>query len=185
MATRDYVKRGKAPRKPTRNLKKKSEPSPFPIKWALAALVLVLGLGFGLYSLSSSAPSNQLTTEKTDANSIKTKKENTIPPKPQEKWTYIEELENKEVHVEAKEQELSNRPYLMQCGAYKLASQANERKAMIAFQGLESNLRVSKGKHGSWYRVVLGPYLQKREAERHRNLLRKNGIEPCEIWFWD
>ncbi len=181
MATRDYVKRGKAPRKQTRNNKKKANPTLFPVKWAITAFVLMLGLGSGLYSLSKTPEPEKTKTQHTK----KPENINTIPPKPKEKWSYIERLENKEIHVEAKEQEISNRPYLMQCGAYKLASQANERKAMIAFQGLESHIKKNKGKTGFWHRVVLGPYAFKREAERDRNLLRRNGIEPCEIWFWE
>lgn len=184
MATRDYVKRGKAPRKPARNTKKKSVQSTFSVKWALTAFVLVTGLGCGLYFLSNStAPASPDISTPSPKNKKTT--ENIIPPKPEEKWSYIEALENNEVHVEAKAQEVSNRPYLMQCGAYKHATQANERKAMIAFQGFESKLKTSEGKFGTWYRVVLGPYTFKREAEKDRNQLRRNGIEPCEIWFWE
>lgn len=162
------------------------------MKWALIAFVLVGTLIYGLYSLSV-APSPvrpQIQTEtkaesKTETVKNKPKKENTLPPKIVEKWAYIEALENKEVHVKAKEQKLSIRPYLIQCGAYKIAHQADERRAMIAFQGLESTIKESQGKIGIWHRVVLGPYPYKRDAERDRNLLRRNGIEPCEIWFWE
>lgn len=154
------------------------------MKWALIAFVLVVTLSYGLYALSIS-PSPALLEPQTETTPNKPKKEKNLPPKIVEKWSYIEALENKEVHVKAKEQKASSRPYLMQCGAYKLASQANERKVMIAFQGLESSIKESKGKKGIWHRVVLGPYSFKREAERDRNLLRKNKIEPCEIWFWE
>lgn len=184
MATRDYVKRGKAPRKSARKTKKKSVQPIFPIRWALTALVLLVGLGSSLYFLSNSTLPAQPVTD-IEPLKIPPKKENIIPPKPQEKWSYVEALENNEVHVEAKVQEVSDRPYLMQCGAYKYEEQANERKAMIAFQGFESQLKTSKGKLGTWYRVVLGPYTFKREAEKDRNQLRRNGIEPCEIWFWE
>ncbi len=57
-----------------------------------------------------------------------------LPKKPEEKWRYIEELEGKEVEVKAKALPQSTRPYLMQCGAYRSQGQANERKAIIAFQ---------------------------------------------------
>ena len=73
----------------------------------------------------------------------------------------------------------------MQCGAYKTKGQANAQKALIAFQGLTSEIKISQGKTSNWYRVVLGPYQQKRHAERDRNLLRRAKIEPCEIWFWE
>ncbi|NAW96105.1 cell division protein FtsN, partial [Vibrio sp. V42_P2S4T144] len=34
----------------------------------------------------------------------------------------------------------------------------------------------------SWYRVVLGPYKFKRDAERDRHKLQRAKIEPCAIW---
>ncbi|MFD2177028.1 SPOR domain-containing protein [Veronia pacifica] len=184
MATRDYVKRSTPPRRKPKGSKKAS-PSQgrgFP-KWLFLIALTMAGLfGFGLYYLSVSTPPapSPAAVSKPKA----PKKENTLPPKPEESWSYIEELENKQVEVEAKEQQLSARPYLMQCGAYKSENQASERKAMIAFQGIESQVKASQGKKGMWYRVVLGPYPQKRKAERDRNLLRKAGIEPCAIWFW-
>ncbi|MEZ8141284.1 SPOR domain-containing protein [Enterovibrio sp. FF113] len=191
MATRDYVKRGKAPRKPTRNAKKPPPKQGFPFKWALIALALVAGFGYGLYFLTTSEPPAQseppktVTKPATKPSKPQKKEEKVMPPKPEEQWSYIEELENKQVQVEANEQEVSSRPYLMQCGAYRSASQADERKAMIAFQGLESHIKASQGEKGIWYRVVMGPYPLKREAERDRNLLRRAGIEPCAIWYWN
>lgn len=90
-----------------------------------------------------------------------------------------------EIEVTINEQKTSARPYLMQCGAYRSSEQADERKAMIAFQGLESQIKVSPGETGDWYRIVLGPYSLKRDAERDRNLLRRGGVEPCAIWYWE
>lgn len=187
MATRDYVKRGKAPRKPTKNSPKQPPKSRFPLKWALIALVLVAGFGYGLYYLATSEPpaEQEVVAPPKPTPQPKKSAEKAIPPKPEEKWTYIEELENKKVEVEANTPEVSSRPYLMQCGAYRSASQADERKAMIAFQGLESHIKTSQGEKGIWYRVVLGPYPMKREAERDRNMLQRAGIEPCAIWYWN
>lgn len=185
MATRDYVKRGRSTRKNTRS-KKQPAKGGFPVKWALLAILLVGGFGYGLYLLSQTkAPEPAPTTQTQQPVKAKETPKKTLPPQPKEKWTYIEELESKEVKVEAKEQELSTRPYLMQCGAYRSREQANERKAMIAFQGLESQIKANQGEKGTWYRVVLGPYPQKRKAERDRNMLRRAGIEPCAIWYWD
>ncbi|MDO6706250.1 SPOR domain-containing protein [Photobacterium sp. 1_MG-2023] len=212
MATKDYVKRGRAAKKPARNSRSRnSKPSgQFPVKWALIALFLVIGLGYGLYFLSSSPkpaapapettapvppkeprkpaePAKKETSVKVEPKPVpQPKPQEKLPPKPAEKWRYIEELENKEVQVEAKKTpDKPGRPYLMQCGAYRTPAQAEERKAMIAFQGLTSQIKVSQGDKGSWYRVVLGPYPQKRKAESDRNMLRRAGIEPCAIWYWD
>ncbi|UJF19242.1 SPOR domain-containing protein [Vibrio sp. SS-MA-C1-2] len=108
-----------------------------------------------------------------------------LPPKPTEKWSYIEELENKEVTVEAVDKTGSTHRYLMQCGAYKSKDQAEQRKAMIAFQGLNSQVKASTGTKGTWYRIILGPYPQKRKAEQDRHTLQRAKITPCAIWYWE
>ena len=92
----------------------------------------------------------------------------------------MESLPQREVEVVAKEIQVSKVPYVMQCGAYKNQSQAEERKLAIAFQCMSS--RVIKKEGSSWYRVVLGPYKFKREAEKDRHKLQRAKIEPCAIW---
>lgn len=42
--------------------------------------------------------------------------------------------------------------------------------------------RVIKKEGSSWYRVVLGPYKFKRDAEKDRHKLQRAKIEPCAIW---
>lgn len=130
------------------------------------------------------------TTEKTTLPVVqppsKAQKTSTLPPKPEEKWRYIEELKNKEVQIEAKKADNKpTKPYLMQCGAYRSQDQAEQRKAMIAFQGLDSQVKASAGEKGTWYRVIIGPYPKKRQAENDRNMLKRAGIAPCAIWFWE
>ncbi|GAB3528982.1 SPOR domain-containing protein [Photobacterium alginatilyticum] len=190
VATKDYVKRGRSPKKPARNTRKAPASGGFPIKWALIALCLVSALGYGLYFLSTTPAPQTETVQPKPAPKPQPKpavkaQEKKLPPKPEEKWRYIEELENKEVPVEAKKEQKPSRPYLMQCGAYRSQDQAEQRKAMIAFQGLTSQVKISQGEKGNWYRVILGPYPQKRKAESDRNMLRRAGIEPCAIWFWE
>lgn len=185
MATRDYVKRGKAPRKKNTRRQPPKARARFPLKWALLAVCLVGAFGYGLYLLSNTdAPAPKPATNAQPQPSSQSKQTH-LPKKPEEKWSYIEELESKEVEVKAKALPQSTRPYLMQCGAYRSQEQANERKANIAFQGLESQIKISQGEKGTWHRVVLGPYTHKRQAERDRNMLQRAGIEPCAIWYWE
>ncbi|GAL24301.1 cell division protein FtsN [Vibrio variabilis] len=54
------------------------------------------------------------------------------------------------------------------------------RKLDIAFQGISSQIRKKEG--SSWFRVVLGPYKLKRDAERDKHKLQRAKIEPCAIW---
>lgn len=173
MANRDYVRGGRSPRKPTR---KKAAPKRKPWRIGLVALVLLIGFGSGLYVLNGDPepPVNKPTSNS------KTKPAETIPPPPTEKWDYVDSLPKREIEVVAKEQEVSNVPYVMQCGAYKSAEHAEARKLDIAFQGISSQIR--KKADSNWYTVVLGPYKFKRDAERDKHKLQRAKIEPCAIW---
>lgn len=109
---------------------------------------------------------------------------NPIDQKPTEKWTYIEQLENKEVVVKVPEAKQSTRPYLMQCGSFKSSAQAEQLKAKIAFQGLVAQIRHKSG--SAWHRVILGPYDSKRLAEQHKHkLIKAKAVSDCAIWFWE
>lgn len=174
MANRDYVRRGQGRKK--KPARKKTSGAPW--KAGILALLLAGGFGYGLYLLNNDPepPTPAPTVKKAS----KPTKKKALPPLPEEKWEYVKSLPNKEVKVEAKEQVISEIPYIMQCGAFKTLQQAEERKVNIAFQGISSKIRKKEG--SSWYRVVLGPYKLKREAERDRHKLQKAKIEPCAIW---
>ncbi|EGU29644.1 putative cell division protein FtsN [Vibrio ichthyoenteri ATCC 700023] len=174
MANRDYVKRG-ASKKPA---KKKAAPKRKPWRSGLLALLVVGVFGSGLYLLSQDpeppAPVVQAPAK------TKPKAEKALPPPPEEQWDYVDSLPSREVEVKAKEQVISDIPYIMQCGAYKTEAQADARKLDVAFQGIKSEIRKKDG--SSWYRVVLGPYALKRDAERDKHKLQRAKIEPCAIW---
>lgn len=108
---------------------------------------------------------------------------NALPPQPKEEWTYLSELENKHVEVDIPDVVASRTPmqYQLQCASFRQESQANEMKAVIAFQGLEAQVRQVEGTTGMWYKVALGPYERKRDAERKRHTLQNAGINGCQI----
>jgi len=174
VANRDYVKRGQGSNK--RPVRKKTT-SNLPWKASFLALLLVGGFGYGLYILQNDPEPPKQPVVKAKAK--KTNKQ-PLPPLPEEQWEYKKTLPVKEIEVQAKEQVISQIPYVMQCGAFKNLQQAEERKVNIAFQGISSKIRKKEG--SSWYRVVLGPYTLKRDAERDRHKLQKAKIEPCAIW---
>ncbi len=176
MANKDYVRRGRSPKKPA---PKKSSSRRKPWRSGLLAIILAGLFGYGLYILSND-PEPPAPVAVKPAAKPKPKKTETIPPPPTEKWDYVDTLPKREIEVIAKEQEISEIPYIMQCGAYKTMHQAEERKVDIAFQGLTSKIR--KKEDSSWFRVVLGPYTFKRDAERDRHKLQRAKIEPCAIW---
>ncbi|WP_375751705.1 SPOR domain-containing protein [Vibrio sp. HN007] len=174
MANRDYVRRGQGKRKsPAR----KKSPKRFPFKAAIVALLLVSGFGYGLYILSNDPEPPKPAPVVTKP---KPKKAKPLPPPPKEEWEYVNTLPQKEVQVEDNELVVSDIPYIMQCGAFKTMEQAQTRKVNIAFQGINSKIRKKEG--SSWYRIVLGPYKFKRDAEKDKHKLQRAKIEPCAIW---
>lgn len=111
------------------------------------------------------------------------KKEEVLPAKPEPKWQYEKSLQNKEVIVDIPEEQKNTRPYKMQCGSFRNKADAESMKAKIAFQGLNSIVEPSTS--GKWYRVFLGPYERKRNAEKDRHKLQRIKINSCQIWHWN
>lgn len=177
MASRDYVKRGqgRAKKSPTRKYAAKR----FPWLASILAGLLVGAFGYGLYLLSND-PEPPAKSSKPVSQPKTQPQSQPLPPPPEEQWEYVNSLPNKEIEVQAKELVVSEIPYIMQCGAYKTLKQAEQRKVDIAFQGISSKVRKKEG--SSWYRVVLGPYAMKRDAEKDKHKLQRAKIEPCAIW---
>ena len=72
----------------------------------------------------------------------------------------------------------------MQCGSFRTYPQAESLKAKIAFAGLISEIKETTGSSGIWYKVRLGPYKTKRQAESDKNKLKRVKIVGCGIWGW-
>ncbi len=94
MATRDYV--GNSPRRRAggRNIKK-AAPRRFPVIPALLAGVLLAGFGGFLYMINGKGSDAPTIEEQVKANKPKAQNNGL----PQEKWSYIERLENKQVDI--------------------------------------------------------------------------------------
>lgn len=201
MPTKDYVR---TPQKRKQTKKKKQT---LPIFRILLAVALIVSFIFALYQLSQSNVQNDVSVTEseseassknlehsTDANDL----ENTasalndsaievaeLPPLPElddEEWEYIDSLPEFSVEVDAKGPIKSVGTYIMQCGSFKKTSQAEELRAKIALAGKESQIKVSDMETGIWYRVVLGPYDNKRLAERERDEIERANIDGCKIW---
>jgi len=196
--SRDYANRkpksaAKAS-KGARSSKRKGSSSNMPLIPWLLAIVLVSGFGYFLWTIKGSsedaapavnAAAKSTSTDKQTKPVVAKKDPNALPPKPQEEWTYLEELENKSVDVDVPNSGVvSSGLYQMQCGSFRQESQANEMKARIAFMGMEAQVKRSEGANGIWYRVVLGPLESKRDGERGRHKMQKAGINTCQIWLW-
>jgi len=206
MSNRDYANRrpqsGAKPR-PIRATRarpaaKKAPPSrKLPIPLILFAFIAVGSFGYFLWSIKDTAKQEapvEVKTEKevkarepaatlTPKVEVPKKDPNALPPKPKEEWTYLDELENKHVEVDIPDVVATRAPqqYQLQCASFRQESQANQMKAVIAFQGLEAQVRQIEGTSGTWYKVILGPYERKRDAERKRHTLQNAGINGCQL----
>lgn len=178
MAHKDYVARGRS--------KKQAPPPPkVSLPWIriVITVALVAGFSYFLWSIKGTAPE---TTSKTDVITEQAQsKEDSLPDIPEEEWEFIKSLPEFTVEIEQKEQDQPTVRQLMQCGSFRKNSQAQELKAKIAFQGLVAQVRSSEGSSGIWYRVILGPYNNKRLAEKDRHTLQRAKINGCKIWNWN
>ncbi len=185
MSNQDYISRTPSKKKASARKKQSSTPENQAISVKtkiIVVLVLFLVPAF-VYSLWSLKTAPQTKTPLVENTTSKTNNTKVLPKPPKEKWTYVKDLENKEVEV-GKYQIKQNGPYKMQCGSFKTTHKAEVLKAQIAFTGLEAQVQSAKGKSRTWYKVVLGPYPNKRLAEKDKNKLKKNNINYCQIWLW-
>ena len=192
MAHQDYVSRPRSTNKKKNPYKKKATPEKKNIGLkvkliGLITIVLIAASAYFLWSIKDVSPS--VTKAKTPVSSqVNTKEDNksgdsSLPKPPKEKWTYVDQLKTKEVEVG--EYEVKNGgPYQMQCGSFRTKAQADKLKATIAFSGIESQVKQVKGSSGIWYKVILGPYSRKRNAEKDKHQLSKSKVNHCQIWTW-
>lgn len=193
---KDYVRRSKptakSKKRPAKGANRSRAPQPrrIPVLPIILLIMVAGALGYLIYIIKGAADNRPsggapvATQAPASTPQVQRPIVNPIDQKPVEKWTYIEQLENKEVVVHVPEAKESTRPYLVQCGSFRSAAQAEQLKAKIAFQGLEAEVRHKNG--SSWHRVILGPYDSKRLAEQHRHkLIKAKAVSDCAIWFWE
>lgn len=197
--SRDYANRkasGAKPRAPKKKSAPKAKASKFSLGSLLVVFLLLAGFGYFLWTINGSAGNtgtekaketktavkNTATAQKVVKKTKPKKDLNALPPKPTEEWTYLKELENKSVDVDVPAEALvSAGPYQMQCASFRQESQANQMKAMIAFQGLNAQVRQVNGTSGTWFKVILGPYDNKRAAEKHKHIMQNARLNGCQI----
>lgn len=179
MKSKDYAH--KKP-KTKKELSKGNSSSPTKFKIALLLIVsVIIAFGYFLLELKKQTPRSATPiTEQLKRKDIS----RTIPEPPKEKWSYFNELKNKEVTVKVPKSSKPSRQWRMQCGSFRTERDAESMVAQIAFQGLGSSIQRTEGNNGVWYRVVLGPYSKKRKAEHDRHTLQANNIYSCKIWHW-
>ena len=179
MSQKDYVKRGR--------VSKKKEPEKKPIAkfQMIIALVVIIGFVVLLWRIKDNAPPQVEESPVAEVVHQDESVEEELPELPKEEWEFIRTLPGYEVEIDTTEKAISTKRYLMQCGSFRKQSQAEEMRAKIAFLGMEAMVRPSDGDNGRWYRVILGPFDTKRDAERSRHQIRTTGIRTCQIWYWN
>ena len=181
MPPRDYANRTRKPRQPVRKGggRPSSRRSYTNLLLSVIAALLALVIIGGLILRKDQEPPSVTTPPAAKP----TAEADPLPARPQERWDYIKELENKQVQVDVPAAPKEG-PWQMQCGSFRGREQAEAMKARIAFEGLESVVRTSEGSNGLWHKVVLGPYERKYDAEKDRQKLRRAKLSTCQIWKW-
>ncbi len=103
MAQRDYVARGRTSARRKKSSPKKKKTQGLPKTTLAVAIAIVLIFIGGLYFISQ----NKKVVPQGIENLKPVKPANTLPPKPEERWRYIKELENRGVDVPSYPQENS------------------------------------------------------------------------------
>ena len=67
----------------------------------------------------------------------------------------------------------------VQAGAYGSQSEAEQQKARLALMGLESRIQAREVNGRTMYRVRLGPYAERAQADAVRVKLQDAGIESA------
>ncbi|RDK86693.1 cell division protein FtsN [Enterobacillus tribolii] len=74
-----------------------------------------------------------------------------------------------------KPQQEKSQKWMLQCGSFRSADQAESVRAQLAFEGIES--RITSG--GGWNRVLLGPYSTRAAADKMQQRLKGVGMSSC------
>ena len=186
MSNQDYISRTPPKKKKNSPYTKKTakQTAKLPVKIKLVGILVIIFLSafaYGLWFLKTDSTTKSPTLKTPPVSAIKEEK---LPKPPEEKWTYVENLKTKKVEVGQYEIK-DGGPYKMQCASFKTNGQAESLKAKMAFIGVESKIQIAQGKSHTWYKVVLGPYSRKREAEKDKHKLKNNKINGCQIWLWN
>lgn len=108
-----------------------------------------------------------------------------VDPQTEAEWSFHELLEEKteSPSIPPGPRATASKSVVMGCAAFSGQDKAEAMKAQIAFAGLQADVKPVTSKAGArLFRVQLGPYASKREAEVDQRKLHDAGITTCQIW---
>ena len=77
----------------------------------------------------------------------------------------------------------ASRGFMLQCGAFRGADQAESMKLRLNQQGHGAQVQRGQTATGSWYKVILGPFASRAEAESRRSALQsRSQVQGCTIF---
>ena len=71
--------------------------------------------------------------------------------------------------------------YILQVGSFRQLEQADQLKAKLALQGIESNIQTVNINTDTWHRVRIGPIRNMSKLEQTRKRLRENSISSIVV----
>ena len=164
------------------------------IPWGLLFIILVCGvilgmllngsqngdstLGAGLKALLEAPESNA----ESEDEAIKELIEKTSTEKKFDFYTLLPDIEKimpDDLPDATPEPNRSQYDYYLQAASFRQHADAEKLRARIALKGFKSitQARIVEGK-GTFYRVRVGPYADKRKAKTAKNKLQKLGVRP-------
>ncbi|KGQ30622.1 cell division protein FtsN [Gallibacterium genomosp. 2] len=168
MAQRDYVSRSSAPRKRQQNGGKKK-------LLIILILAIVIVFAVALFFLKEKSPVNQQQAAAPTANTSTTTKKSTLPSRPEEVWSYIKQLETREVPVDDNVSSISKnvqltdeqKKILLQLEQEKLAEQKAQAQKAQEQAKLQQELAKAQQEQAKQQAA------QQRQAEKERNANRQ------------
>lgn len=78
----------------------------------------------------------------------------------------------------------AGRSYMMQCGAFRTNDQATSMRLRLSGAGHAAQVSQGQVNGATWYRVVLGPFASKADAESQRaSMQSRRLVDNCTIWL--
>ena len=170
-----------------RKVKKKQAPN---WVWGLGGLAIGLSVAFAVHlqDRRQARPTVPVANPAAIPSSAREEVALAQDEEPESRFDFYEMLKNFEVVIPETESEVSKGGsetapvakegiYVLQAGSFRSLEDADRMKALLAFQGLTSQIQKVTIDDKRWHRVRLGPYTDLSELQQTRKQLRAADID--------